>query len=119
MSDAERDVLAGLDVDGKLLGRAARIARVLASHGLQERLFPDVDEPARTRARRLRSALEELGPTFAKLGQMISTRPDLVSVEVAEELSSLQDQMPPLSEAEVVAVMEEELGVPWEDVFES
>ncbi len=119
MSDSDRDVLAGIDVDGRLLGRAARIGRILASHGLQERLFPDAEEPARARAKRLRSALEELGPTFAKLGQLLSTRPDLVSPEVADELASLQDRVPPLSEAEVVAVMEEELGVPWEDVFDS
>src|SRR5262249_1864075 len=119
MSDSDRDVLAGIDVDGRLLGRAARIGRILASHGLQERLFADADEPARARAKRLRSALEELGPTFAKLGQLLSTRPDLVSPEVADELASLQDRVPPLPEAEVVAVMEEELGVPWEDVFDS
>jgi predicted unusual protein kinase regulating ubiquinone biosynthesis (AarF/ABC1/UbiB family) len=50
---------------------------------------------------------------------MLSTRPDLIPPELAEELAHLQDRVPPLSEAEVVRVMEEELGVPWEDVFES
>ena len=99
-----------------LLGRATRIASVLAKHGLRDRRS---DEPLRERARRLRAALEELGPTFAKLGQILSTRPDLLPPEVIEELASLQDRVPPLTEAEVVAVMEEELGVPWEDVFES
>ena len=117
MTDAERDVLADIEVDGRLLGRATRIGRVLASHGLQDRRATGEASSARERARRLRAALEELGPTFAKLGQVISTRPDLVSPEVADELSSLQDRMPPLTEAEVVGVMEEELGVPWEDVF--
>jgi len=106
---------------GPLLGRAVRIARVFASHGLQDRLASR--DPARSstrdRARRLRDALEELGPTFAKLGQILSTRPDLIPPEVVEELASLQDQVKPLTEAEVVGVMEEELGVPWEDVFES
>ena len=63
--------------------------------------------------------MEELGPTFAKLGQMLSTRPDLLPPEFIEELATLQDNVPPLTEAEVVEVMEEELGVPWEDVFES
>ena len=120
MTEAERpDVLEGVEVDGRLLGRATRIARVLASHGLQERLAADEGDDGRARARRLRSALEELGPTFAKLGQVMSTRPDLVSAEVADELSSLQDRMPPLTEAEVVHVMEAELAVPWEDVFET
>ena len=101
-------------VEGPLLGRATRIATVLAKHGLRERRS---DEPLRERAKRLRAALEELGPTFAKLGQVMSTRPDLLPPEVIEELATLQDRVQPLAEAEVVAVMEEELGVPWEDVF--
>jgi ubiquinone biosynthesis protein len=105
------------EAEGRLLGRAARIAKVLAKYGLKERGSADV--PLRERARNLRSALEELGPTFAKLGQILSTRPDLLPPEVIDELSTLQDQVPPLTEAEVVAVMEDELGVPWEDVFES
>src|SRR5206468_640014 len=45
--------------------------------------------------------------------------PDLVPPEFIEELSTLQDNVPPLTEQQVVHVMEEELGVPWEDVFES
>ena len=105
------------EVEGRLLGRAARIAKVLAKYGLRERGSADV--PLRERARNLRAALEELGPTFAKLGQILSTRPDLLPPEFIDELSTLQDQVPPLTEAEVVSVMEEELGVPWEDVFES
>ena len=103
--------------EGPLLGRAAEIGRVLAKHGLQDRASRDSD--SRTRAKRLRTALEELGPTFAKLGQILSTRPDLLPSEVIEELETLQDKVPPLTEAEVVAVMEEELGVPWEDVFDN
>src|SRR5439155_1372181 len=53
------------------------------------------------------------------LGQILSTRPDLLPPEFIIELSSLQDDVAPLTEAEVVQVMEEELGVPWEDVFAS
>ena len=90
---------------------------MLARHGFQERRAAG-DDP-RTRARRLRGALEELGPTFAKLGQILSTRPDLLPPELVEELATLQDRVTPLTEAEVVGVMERELGVPWEDVFES
>jgi predicted unusual protein kinase regulating ubiquinone biosynthesis (AarF/ABC1/UbiB family) len=106
--------------DAKLLSRATRIGRVMAKHGVKY-LFSrgDKEEGARAQARRLRQAMEELGPTFAKLGQMLSTRPDLLPPEFIEELSTLQDQVPPLTEAEVVQVMEQELGVPWEDVFES
>jgi ubiquinone biosynthesis protein len=108
-------------VEGQLLGRATTIARIMARHGLKElfsRSKPG-DASTRTRARRFRTALEELGPTFAKLGQILSTRPDLLPPAFVEELATLQDQVPPLTQAEVVGVMEEELGVPWEDVFES
>ncbi|MGQ0669102.1 MAG: AarF/UbiB family protein [Actinomycetota bacterium] len=109
-------------IEPRLMGRATRIARVMAKHGLRE-LFgksdPDENVTRRTQARRLRAAMEELGPTFAKLGQILSTRPDLLPPAFIEELSTLQDHVPPLTEAEVVSVMEQELGVPWEDVFES
>ena len=73
----------------------------------------------RERARNLKNALEELGPTFAKLGQILSTRPDLLPPEFIDELATLQDKVTPMNEEDVVSVMEEELGVPWEDVFES
>jgi predicted unusual protein kinase regulating ubiquinone biosynthesis (AarF/ABC1/UbiB family)/nucleotide-binding universal stress UspA family protein len=96
----------------RLLWRVAQIGRVFARHGLRD------DRPAADRARRLREALEELGPTFAKLGQVLSTRPDLLPPEFITELARLQDDMPPLTRAEVVAVIETELGVPWEDALE-
>jgi predicted unusual protein kinase regulating ubiquinone biosynthesis (AarF/ABC1/UbiB family) len=99
----------------RLLGRATRIATVLGKYGFGE-ARRDSDSP-QERARRLREALEELGPTFAKLGQILSTRPDLIPPEAVAELASLQDRVTPLTEAEVVEVMEQELGVPWEDVF--
>ncbi|MGH3142340.1 MAG: ABC transporter, partial [Gaiellales bacterium] len=94
------------EADLNLLGRAAFIGKVMARYGLGERGAADVP-------------LEELGPTFAKLGQILSTRPDLLPPEFIAELSKLQDDVPPMTEEEVVAVMEEELRVPWEDVFES
>jgi ubiquinone biosynthesis protein len=108
-------------VEGRLLGRAARIGQVMAKEGLKELFAKGRDDEVsmRTRAVRFRRALEELGPTFAKLGQILSTRPDLLPPAFVEELATLQDNVPPLVEAEVVKVMEEELGVPWEDVFES
>ena len=100
--------------DEGLLRRAAQIGRIFARFGLDARAGSAVD-----RARRLRAALEELGPTFAKLGQILSTRPDLVPPDVADELAKLQDDVAPLPEAEIVHVMEQELQVPWEDVFAS
>jgi predicted unusual protein kinase regulating ubiquinone biosynthesis (AarF/ABC1/UbiB family) len=105
------------EVEGSLLGRATRVASVFAKYGLRE--TRGSADPVEIRARRLRDALEELGPTFAKLGQILSTRPDLLPPEFIVELASLQDDVAPLTEAEVVQVMEEELGVPWEDVFAS
>jgi predicted unusual protein kinase regulating ubiquinone biosynthesis (AarF/ABC1/UbiB family)/nucleotide-binding universal stress UspA family protein len=108
------------EVEGHLLGRAARIGRVAAKHDLRDLFKPlGPGDDIRERARRLRTAFEELGPTFGKLGQILSTRPDLLPPEYIEELSTLQNEVPPLTEAEVVEVMEQELGVPWEDVFES
>lgn len=70
------------------------------------------------RPERLRMALEELGPTFIKLGQMLSTRPDLIAVEFIEELSKLQDRVPPFSHTEVAKIIESELGGPPKDMFE-
>lgn len=105
--------------DAGLMGRAARIGAVMAKHGMRY-LFArggKDEETLRAQARRLREAMEELGPTFAKLGQVLSTRPDLLPPAFIEELSTLQDHVPPLTEQEVVQVMEQELGVPWEDVF--
>jgi ubiquinone biosynthesis protein len=100
--------------DGQLLGRAARIAAVIAKYRLGNILdrSPEGESADVARAQRFRQALEELGPTFAKLGQILSTRPDLLPRVFVEELSTLQDQVTPLSEAEVVAVMESELRVP-------
>ena len=110
------------ETEPRLLARGTKIGTVFAKHGLKE-LFGRPDEEGtvgrRRQAKRLRAALEELGPTFAKLGQILSTRPDLVPPEFIEELATLQDNVPPLSEEQVVRVMEQELGVPWEDVFET
>ena len=112
----------GEPAPGQLMGRAARIGRVMAAAGLKQVLSsrrPDEEGSAATQAARFRAALEQLGPTFAKLGQILSTRPDLLPPEFITELATLQDRVTPLSEAEVVGVMERELQVPWEDVFES
>jgi predicted unusual protein kinase regulating ubiquinone biosynthesis (AarF/ABC1/UbiB family) len=102
-------------VEGRLLGRAAEIGRVLARLVLDAR---SADSES-ARARLIAGALERLGPTFAKLGQILSTRPDLLPPEFSAELARLQDKVAPLTQAEVVRVMEQELRVPWEDVFES
>ena len=64
-----------------------------------------------------RQALEELGPAFVKLGQMLSTRPDLLPPSYITELAKLQDSVPPVSWDEIRQVIEEELGQPPEDIF--
>ena len=108
--------------------RYSEIATVLAKHGLHElaaesglaryaRPAPPAPARARLRGEQLRLALEELGPTFVKLGQFLSTRPDLVPKEVLQELALLQDEVPPFPYQEAVAIVEEELGRPLGELF--
>ncbi|MBI5578244.1 MAG: AarF/ABC1/UbiB kinase family protein [Deltaproteobacteria bacterium] len=75
------------------------------------------EEPL-TRPQRVRIALEELGPTYIKLGQVLSTRPDLIPVEFVEELSKLQDSVPPFPFADAEIIIQRELGAPSSDVFD-
>lgn len=69
-------------------------------------------------ATRIRLALQELGPTFIKLGQALSTRPDLIGVAVATELQQLQDQVPADPPNVARETVEEELGEPIDQLFE-
>ncbi|MHB1950739.1 MAG: ubiquinone biosynthesis regulatory protein kinase UbiB [Acidiferrobacteraceae bacterium] len=73
--------------------------------------------PRRSRAERLRQALEELGPIFIKFGQMLSTRPDLLPDDIAQELTRLQDKVPPFPGDRAVAIVESALGQPVERLF--
>ncbi len=66
----------------------------------------------------LRMALEELGPTYIKLGQVLSTRPDLVPIEFITELSKLQDKVPPFPFRSVKKIVEEEMKQPLEAFFD-
>lgn len=104
-----------------LVARARDIVRIAQKHRLAEALREGIGDARARRvfAQRLRAALDEMGPTFAKIGQALSTRPDLLPPEIIEELATLQDHVTPLTEEQVVGVMETELSVPWEDVFES
>jgi ubiquinone biosynthesis protein len=76
-----------------------------------------VREERLTRPQRVRLVMEELGPTYVKLGQMLSTRPDLIPLEFIEELSKLQDHVPPFPFSEVEALVLSELGGPIEEFF--
>ena len=70
-------------------------------------------------AARLSSALTRRGPSYVKFGQFLATRPDIVGVEVARDLESLQDRMPPFPKAEAVATIEAAIGRPVSDIFVS
>jgi ubiquinone biosynthesis protein len=70
-----------------------------------------------SRAERVRMALEDLGPTFIKMGQILSTRPDLLPVEFIQELGKLQDSVPPFAFDHVQRIIKTELGSPLEEIF--
>jgi ubiquinone biosynthesis protein len=70
-----------------------------------------------TRGERLRLALEELGPVFVKFGQAVSTRRDLLPVDIADELAKLQDRVPPFDSKVAVAIIEQAFGRPLQDIF--
>jgi ubiquinone biosynthesis protein len=71
----------------------------------------DPDMPPATRA------LSALGPAYIKFGQVLSTRPDVVGPELAQQLRVLQDKLPPFSRAEAMAEVEKELGKPVDQIF--
>jgi len=112
--------------------RYREIAQVLLHHGFDQlvdllELTPFAAFPARwlrrrrdeewTAPQRLRHALEELGPTFIKLGQILSARPDLIPPDFLAELTKLQDKAAPFPVAAARAVITQELGSPLEAVF--
>jgi ubiquinone biosynthesis protein len=125
--------LPGTVAPGQQLRRLREITTVLAKQG-----FPDVvarlhlertvalgrrlrfwrrREPWGTKAERIRLALEELGPTFVKFGQALSTRADLLPEDLVAELSRLQDEVPPLPQGVAEAAIEAELGAPISALF--
>ena len=114
--------------------RYREIAQILVRHGFDQlidllELAPFVSLPARwfrqrhpsedNTPQRLRHALEELGPTFVKLGQILSTRPDLIPPEYILELSKLQDSAAPFPAADARALVERELDKPLDVLFAS
>jgi ubiquinone biosynthesis protein len=108
---------------GKAVSTGARyreIVSILSRHGLGF-LVDSVQEgrPAETAPEHVRLALEELGPTFVKLGQLLSTRGDLLPPEYVAELAKLQDAAPPVPAEAIRAVVAEELGSGVEEAFET
>jgi ubiquinone biosynthesis protein len=78
---------------------------------------PPAPEHRISAAERLRSMFEELGPTFIKLGQILSCRPDMLPIEYAQELSKLTDSVAPFPFDEARAIIEDELGAPIPHLF--
>lgn len=112
--------------------RTLRILWIAASHGLEEfllghervRLIRHLMRAlffwrrfSQPRAVRLRLALEKLGPIFVKFGQVLSTRPDLIPADLAEELAKLQDRVPPFAPEQAMAIIQRAYGRPAHSVF--
>jgi len=101
------------------LGRLSEIAQVAVRHGfgylVEGRRHTELEGSAR--GRHLRDMLDELGPTFVKFGQLLSTRPDIVPPDIVAELRSLQDDVRPFPFAEVELTIREDLGQPIERLF--
>jgi ubiquinone biosynthesis protein len=97
------------------IGRLGEIAQVAVRHGfgfvLEGRRAPQ-SETATVRGRHLREMLDELGPTFVKFGQLLSTRPDVVPPDIIAELRGLQDDVTPFAYADVERVILEDLHQP-------
>ncbi len=115
----------------KHLDRYRQIVGVLADEGLDNlldvtglrhfqpvgrRLRPERESPEPFGVR-LRHTLERLGPTFVKLGQVASTRPDLIPEDVIDELRKLQDDVAPFPDDEAFALIESQLGAPVDELF--
>lgn len=83
---------------------------------VRSRLRTDRDKPETVPAR-LRRTLERLGPTFVKLGQVASTRPDIIPDDYVAELRKLQDAVAPFPDPEAIALIEGELGAPVDELF--
>jgi ubiquinone biosynthesis protein len=112
------------------LGRLSEIAQVAVRHGFGywfdthrlTDLFPrrtrvELDGQPSQRGQHLREMLDELGPTFVKFGQLLSTRPDVLPPDIIAELRGLQDDVRPFPVADVEQVVEEELGLSVDKLF--
>jgi ubiquinone biosynthesis protein len=104
----------------RTIGRLSEIAQVAVRHGFGYAIDGrrEVAAGAGTaRGRHLREMLDELGPTFVKFGQLLSTRPDIVPPDIILELRSLQDDVRPFPFADIERTIREELGQPIERLF--
>ncbi|HOJ10386.1 MAG TPA: AarF/ABC1/UbiB kinase family protein [Clostridiales bacterium] len=93
------------------LKRLREIMSVFVKHGLKDGIAV-ISNPAQ-----LRAAIEELGPTFIKIGQVLSTRPDIISQPFIDEFQKLRDNVRPEQFDEIKAIIEGELGKPLDEIF--
>src|SRR5690554_6090697 len=103
----------GFKAVARRLGAEEEVEDTDAFEGPQSLIGEDHDEAAV----RFRRVLEELGPTFVKLGQIMSTRPDIMPPAFINELKHLQDRVPPLPFETVKEAIEENLGKPMPELF--
>ncbi|HEY2372376.1 MAG TPA: AarF/ABC1/UbiB kinase family protein [Gaiellaceae bacterium] len=119
----------------RTLSRLSEIAQVMVRHGFgyfleahkltdllpgrsaEARLSASYDEGTSARGQHLRELLDELGPTFVKFGQLLSTRPDVVPPDIIAELRALQDDVRPFPFEQAERVIEEDLGNSLERLF--
>ncbi|MEM6835741.1 MAG: AarF/ABC1/UbiB kinase family protein [Cyanobacteria bacterium P01_C01_bin.120] len=104
----------------QVLWRAVQVIWWLGAFvlGLQsDRWFNREERNLEKRAVQLRQLLTRLGPTFIKVGQALSTRPDLIRKDFLEELTKLQDQLPSFSSSLAMAILEKELGYAPEEIY--
>ena len=116
------------------LYRGAFIIWIVLRYGLDELVLTSFQKPWLTviarivsfgrrldapRGQRLREALERLGPIFVKFGQVLSTRRDLMPIDIADELARLQDRVPPFRSDLAVSIIERALGKPVSQIFSS
>lgn len=111
------------DKPHRKIKRSAKLISVLSKYGFQDllsRMGVQSSEPSKTNSenlyKRIRMALEELGPTFVKLGQSFSNREDLLPPELIAELQKLQDNVDVL-DLNVKEILETELGISTDDFF--
>lgn len=106
----------------KVVRRTLQILTALGSFGLKlllDQRNGALDKNRRVRAVELKDIFTKLGPTFVKLGQGLSTRPDICPPEYLEELSELQDGLPTFPDEEAFACIERELGLSLDSIFSS
>jgi ubiquinone biosynthesis protein len=101
---------------GDLLA-SLRVHRFIKAGKRVLRIKPRDELASVSRWDRIRMALEELGPTFIKLGQFASNRPDILPLDLVVSLEKLQDAVPPFPQSEAVARIEKELGKPIQELF--